>query len=114
MTQLSLTDALHATTVAIERVEQGAGEQWNAEALAVIERVARRQPELTVNDIWKAGLSEPSCNRAIGAAMVRARKAKMIVATEKRQASLQTNMCPVRIWKSLMYGSVKHANDLGN
>lgn len=104
MTQLSLTDAISATTAAIEQVELGAGDYWNAEALLIIERVARAQPELTVNDVWKAGLSEPSCNRAIGAAMRRASHAKMIAATDRRQPSLQTHMSPVRVWRSLIYG----------
>ncbi len=72
--QLSLDEAVQRTDEAIALVELEAGDGWMAEALTIIERVAKGQPELTVNDIWKAGLSEPKCNRAIGAAMRKARE----------------------------------------
>lgn len=104
MTQLSLDDCIQATETALEQAEIGSGSIWMAEAMETIERVARAQPELTVNDIWKAGLSQPSCNRAIGAAMRRAKQAGMILATDKRRPSLQTHMSPVMVWQSLMYG----------
>lgn len=103
MPHLSIEDVRVATETAIDHAEIGAGAIWMAEAMETIKQVALTQPELCVNDIWQAGLSEPGCSRAIGAAMVQARKAGMIVATDRRQPSLQTHMSPVRVWKSLIY-----------
>lgn len=45
MTQLSLDDCLQATDTAISHAETGAGSLWMDEAMAIIERVARTQPD---------------------------------------------------------------------
>lgn len=107
MTQLSLDDAIQETASAIALVEHGAGDIWMTEALAVIARVAAQQPELSVNDVWAAGLSAPPCSRAIGAAMCKAREAKIIVSTGRWAPSLCTHMSPVKIWRSLRYGGAR-------
>lgn len=94
--QMLLFDALEA--VADTHAE------WLDEALAAIHRVASRQPELTSDDIWQY-IDPPREPRALGAAMVEARRRNWIEPTPMttRSGRRECHSRPIRIWQSLLY-----------
>ena len=68
--------AAAAREKAIDRVEAGSAE-WQEEALRAVEQLARRKPELTTDDLWRA-LAPPAEPRAAGAVMRRAVRERLI------------------------------------
>jgi hypothetical protein len=89
---------------AIESVAEHAGEEWKAQALAVVERVARALPELTVEDV--APLVEATVDmRALGAIMLTAKRRGWIVAAGYVAAGAERHAKPIRLWRSRLYRS---------
>lgn len=76
----------------------------DAEAYAVVRRIARSRPYFTTDDIWTR-IAKPNEPRRIAAVLARAKRDGLADTTGITQASRQgTNKGrPVRVWKSLIY-----------
>lgn len=92
---------------AMQRVFDHADQQWKLEAYATIVRIAKRQTELTTDDVWEAIPSgvETHERRALGPIMVLAAKNGIIEKTgqwveTKREAAHQR---PVALWRSKVF-----------
>lgn len=101
-----------ATNEAIKRGWDNSKVEWQRMALNIIYQLCLRNSEITVNEFSKEIKENPlktHDNRAIGGAVVLAKKFKWIEATDRvvvRETSLSkvTHRGPtVIIWKSLIY-----------
>jgi len=94
--------AIRARDRAIDQVERGSGE-WQVEALTAIRQVARTQPELTTDDVWRALGRDPDVEgRAMGAAMRQAAKLGLIERTDRttKSARVACHRRDLRVWVS--------------
>lgn len=96
-----ITTSIAVTEEAIEAVDNGAAEEWKAEALAAIERVAQEKEIFTPDDFW-AYLSKPKEPRALGPVVRRAIKAGTIVPTGQFVCSEipSHHRNPIRVYRS--------------
>lgn len=92
---------------ALDRVERGVGDTWMDEAIAHIIAVCETRQTFLVDDVWAAGLPRPREARAIGAAMTKARRLKLIEPTSdfKASAQPQCHRNPRRIWRSCIFAT---------
>jgi len=92
---------------AMARVERHASDAWLAAAYAALVTVARRQPELTADDVWRElgqDVPAPHEARAIGPVINRAHKAHVLAATDRvRLSALGGGRWKVRVWRSLVF-----------
>lgn len=75
--------------VGMSRAERAQGQRWSDIAYAAIERVARRQVHVHVDDVLREGVPPPAHFNAWGAAWLRAIRNGLI------QRSNQTRPCTV-------------------
>jgi hypothetical protein len=109
MTQPTLFDVPVPTAkaAAIAQVTAHANPDWLAAASQALLNVARRQPLLTADDVWRelgdhAPLQHEA--RAIGPVMLKACKAGIIEATDRIQLSaLGSGRWKVRVWTSRVF-----------
>jgi hypothetical protein len=97
---------MNAKNVAIEAVEQG-NQQWVDETLRLVVRVALSKRAFTTDDVWHLQPEMPREPRAMGAVMVRARKAGYVECTDRTLES-DRESChhrPLRVWRSLICDS---------
>lgn len=99
-----------AKAEAISRVEAHANEDWLDAAMLALQRVARRQAELTTDDVWavlNTGDASTHEARAIGPVMLRGQREGLIGPTDRiKLSSLGGGRWKVRIWTSLVYRGV--------
>lgn len=92
--------------LALERVESNAAQGWNDAALSAIVD-ASRLGDFTSDDAWeslaKAGAPLTHEPRAMGAAMMRAKRMGLIVPTEfwRQSRRPETHARPVRVWRAV-------------
>lgn len=93
---------------AIDSSARGADRDWLTSALRGVRVLARRQPYLTSDDVWRwlrpLQLTTPD-NRAMGAVMAASHRDRYIEPTMEWRVS-ERSVChgrPVRVWKSLRY-----------
>lgn len=95
------------TTEAIESSEADSEEDWLDEAVNLIHDVAKRQKELTSEDIWNAGLSYPEDASSLGPAFLIAARAGYI-SRIKGRVEYSNIPCqhrkPMRVWRSEIFG----------
>ena len=107
---LDLPAARAARDRGIARVAAAAAEGFADQAFAALDRVARVQQRLIVDDIWAAlgsagGIAPTRDKRAMGAVLQRGVREGVILPTPQFQASAQ-KQChanPRRIWQSRVY-----------
>jgi len=90
----------------IHRVEAGAAHLFRETALIAVETCARRQPEVTSDDVWPlVGDVKTTDNRALGPVMRTAQRLGFIEPTERFTATAQplSHRSPMRIWRSLLF-----------
>jgi len=113
MNEPSLFDyeaAKAARDAAIGRVDDNAATKWKTNVDAVIRALAFTETEFTTDDVWQLlaewGIDAPHEPRALGAAMTRAAKNGVIVATDRVRNSERVvcHAAPKRVWKSLTKG----------
>jgi hypothetical protein len=104
-----LFDYQEATTLrdtALAQVEANANTDWCNLTVALIESIARQQPELTSDDVWKALADFPNYKThqpsAMGAMFKRASSKKLIAATDRFVQSTRpsSHARPIRVWSS--------------
>lgn len=106
---LDLPAAQQAREVAIAAVDDHADVGFRDQAFLALDRLARRQARLIVDDVWTELRAEPmiestSDKRAMGAVMQRGFREGLIRPTQDFQASAQ-RQChanPRRVWASLV------------
>jgi hypothetical protein len=107
-TPQDLDEARSARDHAIAEVEAGADESFYDAALETIHRVARVRSTFVIDDVWAARASWPRTNdkRAMGAAMLQAKRDRLIVPTSDFRSTAQVfrHAAPVRVWRSLVAG----------
>jgi hypothetical protein len=87
---------------AIESVTEHAGPEWRYEALAVVERAARAQSELTVEDI--APHVPPTIDRrALGGVMVEAKRRGWLEPLGYVSSGAERHHKPIRLWRSRIH-----------
>jgi transcriptional accessory protein Tex/SPT6 len=100
--------AIEARDAAIIQVDFNADPQWKKAADMAIRAIAMDRPEMTTDDVWRwlheVAIEAPHEPRALGAAMKRAAREGIIVATDrvKQSARPECHARPVRVWKSLL------------
>ena len=102
-----LDQARDARDQAIAEVEAGAAETFLDVALATIDRVARARLLFVIDDVWAARRTWPATHdkRAMGAAMIQAKRAGQIIPTSEFRSTAQVlrHAAPVRVWRSLVW-----------
>ena len=82
---------------------------WLLQSIEAVTRVAKRQPDLTTDDLWRelatSGALTPTNPSAIGPVMLRARAKGICEPTGRYRTSARvaTNARRLPIWKSLVY-----------
>lgn len=100
-----LQQAQDERDAAIEQADANADAQWKLRALNIVERLAKDQPMLTTDDVWKEGLDLPREGRALGGVMLRARGAGLIAKIPNAyRPSVRRHCSPIQVWRSLVYG----------
>jgi hypothetical protein len=89
----------------LRRVEDNAG-AWIDEAFAFVAAYLRAHETLFCDDLWSAGLRRPSNPKALGAVMVRAARAGLMV-REGYRPSVASNLAPKPVWRSLVCGGTR-------
>jgi hypothetical protein len=89
---------------AIDVVEASANPEWKEEALAVVEKLARRSESLTTDAVWALMTTKTTEPRAMGAIMRTATKLGYIEPTDYHIPSIRraSHRRPIRVWKSLI------------
>lgn len=89
-----------AKATGMARAGEGAGEEWAAEAEAVVLRLAAEKPTFTSDDIWAAGLSRPSEPRALGAVLNRLARLGRIYPSGRYVKTTQASRhrAPIAVW----------------
>ena len=100
--------ASEARDEAVERVGRHANGEWRARAGQIIATLARKQPSLTTDDVWReiAGEAvETHDPRAMGSAIQDAVRAGLIQgsATWVPSDRVACHKRPLRVWSSLVY-----------
>lgn len=89
---------------ALDIVAHGAGD-WLPYAVDFIETYARTHQTVFVDDLWSAGLDRPPNAKALGPAMLKAARSKLIAKTGEYRPSTSSHLLPKPVWRSLVYGS---------
>jgi hypothetical protein len=87
---------------AIASVADHAGEAWRAQALAIVERVARALPELTIEDV-APHVELTVDRRALGAVMIEAKRRGWIVPEGYVTSNAERHHKPIRLWRSRLH-----------
>jgi hypothetical protein len=107
--RLNIEAARAARDAGIAQVESAATDGFKADAAAAIYRSAQDHHEFIVDEVWKAMPDAPRTgdNRAMGAAMLAAKKAGWIEPTGRWVSSAQTqcHANPRQVWRSLLKAS---------
>lgn len=97
----------HRRSCAIERANACADDAWREAVMTAIERVARRLPELTTDDVMAAHpeLEDVREPRSWGPLMLRAAREDWIEPTDRYAPSSrkQSNARPKRVWRSRIH-----------
>ncbi|MEI8100772.1 MAG: hypothetical protein WCH09_04325 [Bacteroidota bacterium] len=94
---------------ALEKARRGAPPLWMKECMDAIRLCATEMPTFTTDDIWEVlegkGVEAPREPRAMGVAMVRAVRMKMVTILERTAVSRRrvNHGRRVQIWQSLLY-----------
>lgn len=90
---------------AMGRAEAGAGEAWTQEALEAVKAIARSKPELTSDDIWLSGLSEPAEPRALGPVLAKLKREGVIKKSGRfvQTSRVSRHATDIAVWTSLIY-----------
>lgn len=77
---------------------------WLKDALEVLRDMARRKPEITVDDLWSAIPEEPRRPRQMTSVILAARAEGLIEQTNRHRPSARSarHGRPVRVWRSLI------------
>jgi len=105
-----MLQTIETKEAAIARVDRNANEAWKAAIASSIQRTAERMSELTVDDVWDTFFADGGDEntsthekRAIGAEMDRARRAGLLIATDRIQSSrLGNRRWKARVWQSTL------------
>lgn len=90
MTDLfAYADAKALRDIGMTRASQAQGKPWSEVAYAAIERVARRQVTVHIDDVLREGIPAPHHPNAFGAVWMRAIRNQII------QRSVETRPCTV-------------------
>ncbi len=102
--QFDFVAGVAARDEGVKNAKKGAGDDWILETLTAVRRVSRAQPEFTTDDLW-VHVDPPREPRAMGAAMVHARKLGLCDPTDrtKRSSRVKCHARPLRVWKSLLF-----------
>lgn len=81
-------------------------ETWRDRAIAVIEQIAREQPELTADDLRERLTELPPHHNAFGAVFLTAARRNIIAATDRTKRSTREAAHAHRnpIWQSCVFG----------
>lgn len=100
-----MTEGERLREEALARVKANTSKQWRDAALVTVRLIAHELDEFTTDDVWfvldgKYATHEP---RAMGAIMLQAARARVIVATDRyvKSARPGCHARPIRVWKSL-------------
>ena len=107
-TPQDLDEAKAARDHAIAEVEAGATESFFDTAIATIHGIARARSTFVIDDVWAARPTWPKTHdkRAMGAAMLHAKRDGWIVPTSDFRSTAQVlrHAAPIRVWRSLVNG----------
>ena len=100
--------AEHQRDDGIQRSRDSSGEEWHEYALEFVRQYLRRNRTLHVDQLWRAGLQEPTSPRALGAVMQEAAKRNWITAIRAHggtvaRPSTRSNMQLKPLWKSELF-----------
>ena len=88
---------------------ENAGEQWKMDALRFVRWYLQTHPTLFVDDLWSAGLQEPSSPRALGAVLQHAARDNWMSEQVDEEGhilahrSTRSNGQLKRVWKSEIF-----------
>jgi hypothetical protein len=91
---------------AMAAVDANADPDWKDEADEAIRDMARRRAYFTAEDVFEVGkLRRPREGRAMGPAMRRAQRDKVIEPTDRFSTAARTSnhARPVRVWRSIAW-----------
>jgi hypothetical protein len=105
MSQYDLKLSEAARDEGMSRAEAGSGEDWREHAREIVLDVARQKQEFTSDDIWLAGLEEPSEPRALGPVLARLKKEGAIFKTGRfvQTARVSRHATDIAVWGSTTY-----------
>lgn len=100
-----LAKSLEARDEGLANLSSYVTSAWFAEARAQALIVALSKAELTTDDIWLTGLSEPTEPRAMGPVITSLVKDGILSPTGRfvRTARVSRHAAPIAIWKSEVY-----------
>lgn len=112
MTQLGFLDssdrpivqARNERDLALARVQLGADRDWCDRAFAALEAHLRQAETFHADDFWTLGVEEPKERKALGAVILRAARAKLMVKTGEFRPSTSSHCLPKPVWRSLVCG----------
>lgn len=92
----------------IARSQRAAGADWSERALAFVREYLRTHATLFVDDLWSAGLEEPTSPRALGAVMLTAQRRGWMAEYRHGEwiyarPSVRSNGQLKRVWRSHLY-----------
>lgn len=96
-----------ATQLALLRVERHADPAWLEAAYQALLRCARARESFISDDVWSFGLEATREDRALGAVFMRAKRAGVIVKTDRVRPSVRSHLSGKPVWHSLIYGRAK-------
>jgi hypothetical protein len=86
----------------IANAETGSGPDWQEQAIALVKKLAESHSYIVSDDLWVSGLTEPGDSRALGAAMVTAKRRGYVTPTMMFVNTYQASRhkAPIRVWRS--------------
>lgn len=95
--------AVERRSEGIARAAETAGEAWHREALAFLRKYARCHETIFCDDLWAAGLPPSTQPKALGALIVRAKKAGVLGEVVGYRKSAGSNMSAKPVHASLLW-----------
>jgi hypothetical protein len=91
-----------AKETGIANAETGSGPDWQEQAVALVKKLAESHSYIVSDDLWVSGLAEPGDSRALGAAMVTAKRKGYVSPTMMFVLTHQASRhkAPIRVWRS--------------
>lgn len=96
-------EAREERNIGMKRVDDATAEKWKQYADDFILDYAKKHPIVFVDDLWDAGLTEPSSPRALGPRMKAAAVAGWITKTDRVRPSVRSHLTGKPIWVSNVY-----------
>lgn len=94
--------AQEARDEALAAVAEHSDPDWRDEAYEFLTRFLEAHQFMHVDDLWAAGLPEPTEMRALGPLMQRAARNGLMVRTGQSRPSVRSHLSEKPVWRSLI------------